>query len=192
VDRAKNITLTPAAEWPVIAAEPATAAGIYTGYVIPLAAIGPVCAFIAQALFLHHLILGLLTAALSFVLVLVGVFVISFIADALATSFGGTKDSTQALKWVAYANTPGWIAGVANLIPVLGSFIVLLASLYGLYVLYLGVVPMIKVPQDKAIGYTVVVIVCDIILFALVGGLVGVLVFAMGAGAVMSSGAYSH
>ena len=192
VDRAKNITLTPATEWPVIAAEPATVPGLFTGYIIPLAAIGPVCAFVAQALFFHHLLIGVAAAALSFVLELVGVFVIGLIADALATSFNGTKDSVQALKWVAYANTPRWIAGVANLIPILGSFIVLIASLYGLYVLYLGAIPMMRVPQDKAVGYTVVVVVCDIILFAIVGALVGILITALAAGAIISSGGLTH
>jgi len=192
VDRAKNITLAPAAEWPTIALEPATVGGLFTGYIIPLAAIGPVCAFIAQALFFHHLLIGVAAAALSFVLELVGVFVIGLIADALATSFGGVKNPTQALKWVAYANTPRWIAGFANLIPILGSFIVLLASLYGLYVLYLGAIPVMAIPQDKAVGYTVVVVVCDIILFAIVGALVGILVTAMAAGALITSGGLTH
>ena len=192
VDRAKNITLTPAAQWPVIALEPTTIGALFTGYVIPLAAIGPVCAFIAQAVFFHHLLIGVAAAALSFVLELVSVFVIGLIADALATSFGGVKNSTQAMKWVAYANTPRWIAGVANLIPILGSFIVLVASLYGLYVLYLGAIPVMGIPQDKAVGYTVVVVVCDIVLFLIVGALVGVLIATMAAGALITTGGFSH
>src|SRR5258707_10703118 len=42
VERAKNILLQPKTEWPVIAAEQATTGSLYTGYVIPLALIGPV------------------------------------------------------------------------------------------------------------------------------------------------------
>ena len=37
IDRAKNILLTPKTEWPVIAAEPATAQGLFTGYAAILA-----------------------------------------------------------------------------------------------------------------------------------------------------------
>ena len=39
VDRVKNILLSPRTEWPVIDAEPATVASLYTGYIMPLAAI---------------------------------------------------------------------------------------------------------------------------------------------------------
>jgi hypothetical protein len=42
LDRVKNILLTPKTEWPVIAGETATVSSIYTGYVMILAAIGPV------------------------------------------------------------------------------------------------------------------------------------------------------
>ena len=42
VDRVKNILLTPKTEWEVIDAEPTTVADLYKGYIIPLAAIGPV------------------------------------------------------------------------------------------------------------------------------------------------------
>ena len=41
VERVKNILLTPRPEWEVIDGEPATPASLYTGYIIPLAAIGP-------------------------------------------------------------------------------------------------------------------------------------------------------
>ncbi len=43
VDRARNIITNPAAEWPVIAGEPASVGSLYTGYVIPLALIAPIC-----------------------------------------------------------------------------------------------------------------------------------------------------
>ena len=41
VERLKGILLAPKAEWPKIAAEPMTTQGIYTGWVMILAAIGP-------------------------------------------------------------------------------------------------------------------------------------------------------
>ena len=41
VDRVKNILLSPQTEWPTIAAESATVQSILTGYVLILAAIGP-------------------------------------------------------------------------------------------------------------------------------------------------------
>ena len=50
VARAKAVTLSPDSEWPVIAAEPATIGGLYTGYVMILAALGPVAGLIGGAL----------------------------------------------------------------------------------------------------------------------------------------------
>src|SRR3954470_5102228 len=50
VERAKNLLLQPKVEWPVIDAEPHTVQGLYTQYIMILAAIGPVAAFIGYSL----------------------------------------------------------------------------------------------------------------------------------------------
>ena len=42
IDRLKNILLTPKTEWPVIAGETATVQSLYVGYIMILAAIGPI------------------------------------------------------------------------------------------------------------------------------------------------------
>src|SRR6266704_1281620 len=46
LERAKNILLKPNAEWPVIAAETTSTGKLYTGYIVPLAAIGPIASII--------------------------------------------------------------------------------------------------------------------------------------------------
>jgi hypothetical protein len=172
-DRARRIITAPAFEWPVIAAEPDTAPHLFTSYVIPLAAIAPVCSFISSALFLHRPVLGAISAALAFVFALINVFVISLIASALAPSNGGVTDRMQALKLVAYSFTPGWVAGVLLLVPFLGSLITLLASLYGLYLIYLGATPVLSVPRSNAIGFTVLVVLAAIVLSVIFGIVVG-------------------
>ncbi len=185
IQRAKNIVLTPAAEWQVIAPETVSMGELYRGYIVPLAAIGPIASFIGLSLvgvgipalgtYRMPLLSGLSMALISFVLALVGVFVLGLIIDALAPTFGGEKNPLQALKVAAYAYTPAWIAGVLYILPALGT-LVLLASLYGLYLLYLGLPVLMKSPKEKAAGYTAVVVVCAIvlaILFSLVGGAVG-------------------
>src|SRR3954469_10394145 len=53
IARAKNILLTPKTEWPVIAAEPETVQGLYTKYVIWLAAIPAVFGFIKNVVIGH-------------------------------------------------------------------------------------------------------------------------------------------
>jgi hypothetical protein len=183
VDRAKNIIMQPAAEWPVISMEPATPAALFTSYVIPLAAITPVCTFISYALFVHHLVLGAVIAVLSFVLELAYVFLVAIIAQALAPNFGGAADRLAALKWIAYGYTPRWVAGIATLIPIVGALVVLVGSLYSLYVLYLGTVPMMRVPQERATTYVLVLLACVIVL----GIVLGVIVGAVGAAIAIST-----
>ncbi|MDD5363854.1 MAG: Yip1 family protein [Gallionellaceae bacterium] len=178
IERAKNIVLQPKAEWGVIAGETTSTGDLYKSYVAPLAAIGPVASFIGLSLigasvpFLGTirvpLLSGLSMAIVSFVMALVGVFVIALVINALAANFGGEKDQAQALKAAAYSFTPAWLAGVLHLIPSLGV-LVLLASLYGVYLLYLGLPVLMKAPEDKALPYTVVVVVCAIVVGVLIG-----------------------
>ncbi len=178
MDRAKNILLQPTKEWPVIDTEQASIAGLYTGYIIPLAAIGPLASLIGWSVFGLRLpfvgsmkipmSFGIRNAVIVYVLGLVGVFVLGLIIDALAPTFAGQKNQIQALKVAAYSYTAAWVGGIFNLIPSL-AIIGLLISFYSLYLLYLGLPVLMKAPQEKAVGYTVVVIIVAIVLYLIIG-----------------------
>src|ERR1700728_1096007 len=93
VARVQNIITKPAVELDVLAVEPASVGGLFTGYACILAAIGPIATLLGDVLFLHISPLGgAVIAVLSYVLSLVGVYVIAFIVDALAPSFGAEKN----------------------------------------------------------------------------------------------------
>jgi hypothetical protein len=142
VDRVKNILLQPGSEWDKVAAEPATTADLYRGYIAPLAAISPIASFIGLSIVGIHLPFagtyripigsGIATAVLTYLAALAGVYLLALIINALAPTFGGEKNQLQALKAVAYSSTPGWIAGVLQVLPALG-ILALLASIYGIY-----------------------------------------------------------
>jgi hypothetical protein len=178
IERAKNILLTPRSEWEKIAREPASVAELYRGYIIPLSAIGPVCAFIGLTLigvtiplgatYRMPLGAGIASAIVSYGLGLIAVYVVALITDALAPTFSGEKNRIQALKVAAYAYTPAWVAGVFQIVPVLG-ILALLASLYGLYLLYLGLPVLMKSPREKAAGYTALVVISAIIVSVIMG-----------------------
>jgi hypothetical protein len=201
VSRVKNICLSPTTEWPVIASETTSTGELMTGYAIPLVAIGVVCGFIGKSLvgtstiFLGTIrmpiVAGLALAAFGFVMGIVGIFIVSFIIDALAPTFGGQKSSGQALKVAVYAYTPVWVAGVLNIVPALG-LLGILAALYALYLLYLGLPRLMKCPEDKAIGYTAVVVVCAIVITFVVGAVGTMVVGAgvLGAGMAGSTGSW--
>jgi hypothetical protein len=184
VARVRDILMKPNEEWGVIDAEQSTIGGIFTSYVLILAAIGPIAIVIGQQLiginyggisWKPGLTYSIGTAVITYVLSLVVVYVAALIIDALAPNFNGTKDPVKAFKVSAYTATAGWVAAIFNIIPMLG-ILALLGSLYGLYLLFLGLPRLMRVPADKAVGYTLVVILIQIVLYVVVAVVVGVLV----------------
>ena len=50
-----------------------------------------------------------------------------------------------------------------NLLGTAGGFLALIAMVYGFYLFYLGAPVVKKVAADRAVGYTVIVIVCILV-----------------------------
>jgi Yip1-like protein len=178
VDRVKRILLSPQPEWEVIDGESTTTSALYTGYIMPLAAIGPIASVIGYSVFgirvpfsgtVYRTPIGtaITSAIVTYVLTLVGVYVASLVIDALAPTFAGTKNQMQALKVAAYANTAAWVASIFAMVPGLRMLGIL--GLYSFYLLYLGLPVLMKSPKEKALPYTVVVIVVEIVLMVAVG-----------------------
>ncbi len=177
MDRVKRILLSPRTEWQVIDTEPTTPGQLYTGYIMPLAAIGPIAQIIGYSVFgisvpfvgTYRVPIGsaITSALVSYVLVLVATYVLALIIDALAPKFNGQRSQIQALKVAAYSSTASWVAGIFLLIP--GLRILTILGLYSLYLLYLGLPVLMKTPPEKAVTYTVVVVLAAIILFMLTG-----------------------
>ena len=188
IGRAQNILLTPKTEWPVIAAEPETTAGLYTRYILILSALGPIAMFLKSTLigisvpfvgaFRVGIGVGLGQLAVTYCLGLAGVFVIALIINALAPTFAAQKDSVQSLKAAAYASTAAWVAGIAQILPWgIGVLIGIAGGIYSIYLLYLGLQHTMKAPAEKAAGYTAVTIIAAIILYWVIaiiaGGIIG-------------------
>lgn len=194
IERAKSILTSPRSEWPVIAGEQATVAGLYTGYIMWLAAIPAVFGFIKGSLIGHGMFgvsvttpifAGLAGMVLGYVLGLVVLYVVAMIVNALAPTFGGEKSQLQALKAVGYAWTAAWVAGIAVILPWLGWLVPLAGGVYSIYLLYLGLPHTMKCPPEKSLGYTAVTVVITIVLSFIVGlvvaGITGMGAIATGA-----------
>lgn len=172
IDRVKDILMQPQTEWPRIEAESATIGGIYRSYVVILAAIPPIALALGLFLFAFGFRLfnptGLFVGAVVQYLLGIGsVYVLALIIDALAPSFGSTRNLLSAFKVAAYSMTAAWVAGIFMLIPLLG-ILTLIGSLYSLYLLYVGLPLLMRTPQDKAIPYVAVTVVAAIVIFAIV------------------------
>jgi hypothetical protein len=177
INRVTAILLQPAATWKTIDGEFTNPAKLYRGWILPLAAIGPVCMAVGMVIFgLRIPLVGLtyrvpITTALTqgaveYVLNVVVVFFLALVVNLLAPTFDGTKNSVQALKVAAYSSTAWWVAGAFYLIPAL-ALVGVLVSLYSLYLLYAGLPVVMKAPRDKAVGYVVVVVIAAVVFFLL-------------------------
>ncbi len=176
IDRIKNIILTPQAEWDRIAPEPADVQKIYIGYVLPLALFSALCSFIGMSVFgvlgwRIPLMPGLIGVAVQVALSLCSVFVLAFVANALASSFGSRQDMGQAHKLAAYGSTAFYLAGVFSLFPPLG--ILALVGLYSFALIYIGLPRVMGTPEDKRVIYLISIIVVAIIVQLILGTIVG-------------------
>ncbi len=195
VERIKGILLSPKSEWIKIETEQSTAADIYRGYLVYLAAIPAIAGFIGMSLvglsglgFFYRVPIGagLVNMVVGFILMLAMIYVIALIADGLAPTFKGQKNMLSALKLVAYGSTAGMVAGIFQLIPAL-SILALLGALYSLYLIYMGLPMLMKCPQEKALPYTAVLVVAGIIVGVVVTAISAIIIPNPMAGAIKGS-----
>lgn len=202
VARVQNILLKPGAEWDVIAGEPATVQGLFTGYAMLVAllpAIGGILGALMTGLLFHSpmgtsvaLMVGLIGAVIGYVLTLVVVFVFALIVDALAGTFGAAANRLQATKVSVYGFTASWVAGFFSFVPVIGFLLALAGFGYSCYLIYLGIAKVMKPPADKAVAYAAVAIAINVVIYfvalMILAIITGIMITIM-AGAAMTAAA---
>ncbi len=158
--RVTNILTSPTTEWPVIAAESETVANLYSKYIVIIAAI-PAVAYLLRG--------GIRLAIFTYVINLASVFIAATVIAWLGPKFGSSGDNVSALKMVGYANTPAWVAGIFNLLPFVGWLIAAVCSLYGIYLYYIGLAPVMKTPPGQTIPFMVVSAILLIVVSMVLG-----------------------
>ena len=174
IARVKGMAMSPAQEWQTIAREPIELMPVFTRYVMILAAIPAIAGFLL--LLFWAPIAAFTSAIVGYILTLVGVFVNAKIVEILAPKFGGPQDPDAALKLAVFSPTVAWVAGGLIIIPILGALVALAAAFYALYTLYLGVPIVMRVPQEKALTFTLAVIGVAILVNIAVRVMTGILI----------------
>jgi hypothetical protein len=178
VARAKGILVNPRAEWVAIDNEPLNLGELLVGYVLPLAAIGPIASIIGLSAFgvggMFRLPIGTVIeiAVSTFIMTIVGMFVLAWVINALAPTFGATPSMPQAIKVAAYSSTAAWVAGIFNVIPMLG-ILAAIGGLYSLYLCWIGLPILMKAPAEKATTYVVVVVIAIVVVYLVIGSIAG-------------------
>ncbi|MFC3174204.1 Yip1 family protein [Novosphingobium bradum] len=178
--RAAAIVLSPRSEWARIAAEDRPSGEVLNRYVLPLSLIWPVCASIGALTFGHFgygagplsdptpvtpvSVLG--SAIIVFLGTLFSLLALAMFASIVARHHGGTHGGDRAFALIGYGSTPVLLAGVVALVPSLAWLG--LVALYGVRLLYLGAAPMLGVPREKVLRFTVVVVAAATLLNVIV------------------------
>jgi len=181
IERVQSILLKPHDTWLTIKNEESSIKDLYTSYAVILAAIPPVASFIGMSM-VGMSFMGLryrvpfgsaFTYALfHYIFSLIGIYIVAAITNALAPNFGSQKNMLNACKVVVFSNTPVWIASVLMIFPSLSTLVMIL-SFYSLYLFYSGLPLLMDTPPDKALGYTILVIIISIVVFLLIGAISG-------------------
>lgn len=181
IGRIQRLIARPAAEWPLIDADPAPAAVTFTKIAVPFAAIGPIATFLKGQLFgwgafgfsyKPGLTWSIFQAIESYAVALAAVWIFALVIEAFAPTFGAWKSRDQAMKVVCYSFIVAWLAQGLIIIPYIG-WMLSIVGLYGLYIYWVGLPPMMRTPPDKAIPYVLVTLAVGIVATAVLAGILG-------------------
>ncbi len=157
----------PDKEWAAIRKEHEAPRRVYVAYVLVLAAIGPICAYISTAYFGWTVgsdrviklteISAMQLSVLTYLAILVGVFALGWAINWMAKTYGAREEPSRsnAIALAAYSCTPLFLAGFALLYPVpwFNALVFLAAAIYGAYLMYDGLPIVMGIPKAQAVMY---------------------------------------
>jgi hypothetical protein len=191
----------PDQEWEEIRREHSRPVRVYVTYVVLLAAIGPICGYIATAHFGWTVgddrlikLTGVSAAQLSiltYAAILVGVFVLGYASNWMARTYGAheEQDAANGIALSAYSCTPLFLAGFALLYPEpwFNAIVFSAAAAYGAWLMYDGLPIVMGIEKARAVMYGGALLTVALVI--LVSTLAGsVLLWSFGAGPVFVSG----
>ncbi len=187
LDRAISILKNPLAELNKVKSEQISTDYLIKQYIAILAVVPAIAIIIGYGVigisigfgsFKYPIEWALVYGILTYILSIVGVYILSIVINALAPNFASKQNPLQAMKLATYSYTPVLLGGIFNIIPMLG-IIVLLFAIYGLYILYLGIPVLMETPKDQEMTYTIVVIVAMIVIYFIMGAIASGIVTSM-------------
>lgn len=178
-ERAKKIIIEPKNEWLVINDEETGPSQLLLTYLIPLSLIPAVASFIGFGLVgisvpfagtYSSISWGIKQAIISLLSTVGGAFISAYVIDMLALSFGAVKNYNKAFQLVVYSYTPTMLAGIFLIAPSI-SILSTLAGIYGLYLLYLGIQPLMKSTNEKILSYFIVSLIAMVLVFVVISAI---------------------
>lgn len=191
----------PDQEWDDIRREHARPTRVYVTYVVLLAAIAPICAYISTAYFGWTIgndrliklteVSAAQLSVLTYAAMLVGVFALGYAINWMARTYGAHEepDAANGIALAAYSCTPLFLAGFALLYPEpwFNAIVFTAAAAYGAWLMYDGLPIVMGIEKERAVMYGGALLTVALVI--LVSTRVGsVLLWNFGAGPVFVSG----
>jgi Yip1 domain len=175
VERVKAILLTPQTEWRIVDRETGDRTYLFTNYVAILTALPAVAAFIGFSFAGLGVGYALIFGVFLYVVFCAGWYVEAIVVDALAPTFGAQRNMASAVKIATYSSTAFWIAGIVLLIPRI-AVLMLLGAAYSIYLLWLGLPPLMRVREARASAYAAIVVVVMFVIAIVVIVVLGMII----------------
>ncbi|MBX2879380.1 MAG: YIP1 family protein [Granulosicoccus sp.] len=186
----RGLLSDPGTEWESIRQENSSVANLYTGYILIVAAIAPVCALIGTTTFGWKIGIGdavrltfpsAIQMAVAFYLaMLVATFCIGKTIHWMAQTYGAEQPLSLCVALAAYTATPLFLIGFIQLIPTLWlNFIVGLPALaFTVFLLYTGVPIVMQIPAERGYLFSTSILAVGLVtlvgLLAVTAGLWGI------------------
>ena len=172
-----GILLQPEPRWRLIEGESGSAARLLLGYVAVLALI-PVAAWVVgvsiigvpvpTGTFRVPVATAVASVAIGYVASFAIVYLVAFVADALAPTFDSKRNFANALKLSVYSHTPFFVAGIFFLYPRL-RFVTYFLGFYGLYLAWVGLPVLLKTPREKSLTFAIAILMSAVIVSIILG-----------------------
>jgi hypothetical protein len=156
--RAKAMLVDPLREWARIEQEAGDPAFLLSRYVAVLALVPAIFGFVGTSLIgvivpgggavRTPVFDGLFGAIFGYVMTCATVLLLGLLIELVAPWFGGRRDFDRAFK----------LAGIFLVLP--GLRFLVLTGLYGVYVLWLGLSRLVKAPEQRSQGFTLLIAAC--------------------------------
>lgn len=151
--RVFNILLRPARTWAQIARESDSTLTLLLTYIMPLAAILPICTYVGYALHAPNNY-SVPEMIISYVFAVLAVYVMAWVVWFALRMFQRPQAYDVCFRLVTYTGTAIWILGFFWLIPDLGPPAFTL-GLYSAFVMHQGFVHYIKISETRSLSLTV-------------------------------------
>ena len=173
---ALKVAFAPLPGWREAGAEPPSFATVLLTQTVPMALLSAACWFVGtsqtgwrvgeQTMRLTS-DSALALCALYFLAMVCGVVFLGFMVRWMSTTYGKESDFATGFTLISYTATPFFLAGVIGLMPVLWLDILVgtAVACYCIYLLYLGVSPMMKVAPERGFLYASAVFAVALVSF---------------------------